>query len=272
MIRSNCCHFQVLCKRQVRRGESGSGSRKRRKKRFQKREKTSLSPPQQPVCLDNYNKDNIIGTKGSWSSLLQCALHILSAFSKIYNLHNSWHSALIPAVTSKHHNNNTNKCHRCDCQFSRRWNQNVHAGTLKSEGDPSALASMFPSPRLPHQTSYSYPLHPVNPWMHNTQMQIYKNNFPSLIWFEKNLKGWKKNLSVKSCRQHLIGISQGHKLGDTFTSAPHCTKYRNTNANAHIQIQRNKYKYNTQLLVEVINFEIPNTSTSLLSQFTKFTK
>ena len=38
-------------------------------------------------------------------------------------------------------------------------------------------------------------------------------------------------------REHLIGISQGHKLADTFTSHPPCAKYINTNANTQIQEQ-----------------------------------
>ena len=68
--------------------------------------------------------------------------------------------------------------------------------------------------------------------------------------------GTKGQREETTSRQHLIGISPGHKLGDTFSSPPHCAKYRNTQMHKYTntQIQIHKYTHtnaNTKHLLRI---------------------
>ena len=108
----------------------------KKKQKTVSREKTSLSS-QQPVCLDNCNKDNI-GTKRSWSSA---------------NINVTYVSA--------------NLAEGEILGITLEWS----CGHFEVRGGSQRASINVPHHHDPHQTSYSYALHPVNPQRHDTQMQ-----------------------------------------------------------------------------------------------------
>ena len=62
-------------------------------------------------------------------------------------------------------------------------------GHFEVRGGCQRASINVPHHHDPHQTSYLYAFHPVNPRIHNMQIQNTQVLiFPFLIWLEKNLK------------------------------------------------------------------------------------
>ena len=62
-------------------------------------------------------------------------------------------------------------------------------GHFEVQGGCQRASINVPHHHDPHQTSYLYAFHPVNPQIHNMQIQNTQVLiFPFLIWLEKNLK------------------------------------------------------------------------------------
>ena len=135
LILFNCCH---LLGSRFGLGKPGGGNQVWGQEKAEKPflERRPLSS-QQPVCLDNCNKDNI-GTKRSWSSA---------------NINVTYVSA--------------NLAEGEILGITLEWS----CGHFEVLGGSQRASINVPHHHDPHQTSYSYALHPVNPQRHDTQMQ-----------------------------------------------------------------------------------------------------
>ena len=146
------------------------------------------------------------------------------------------------------------KCHLCDCQFSRRGNLGHHIkmgmwALCSQRRVPAHEHQCSPSPRPPSNIIFMLlaSCRPSNTQYTNTNtQQMHEHKIWHLSFGFGGFWKGQRGKTTLCQRQHLIGISPGHKLEDTFTSpliVPNTqihkaqihkyTKYKYTNTNAN---------------------------------------